>query len=87
MQAWNGRICSCCNHARVGELNAALAAGKVSNRRAAQIFSVSESAIRRHRKNHLKHATPAAAEDEQQRIERIQDIDRRLESLVFDGWL
>ncbi len=64
-QAFSGRECTCCNHEKAEEMNRRLSSGELSNRRAAELYNVTESAIRRHRKAHMGQAStpPAGARD------------------------
>lgn len=62
-QPYSGAYCAACHHAKAGELNAILGARTMSNRRAAELFGISESSIRRHVKNHLKPAGKAPNAD------------------------
>jgi hypothetical protein len=56
------RRCSVCTHPQVEKINAALVAGDASVRSLASLYAVSESALRRHKSNHLP-ATLARAQD------------------------
>jgi hypothetical protein len=56
------RRCSVCTHPEVEKINAALVAGDSSFLAIAALFGVSDSALRRHKKNHLP-ATLARAQD------------------------
>jgi predicted ArsR family transcriptional regulator len=47
------RLCVVCQRADRAEIDAALVAGTVSNRRVAARLKVSESSVRRHRENHI----------------------------------
>lgn len=85
MQAFSGRPCTCCIHRSRHLIDARLLAGD-SSRSVGRSFSLSEASVRRHRNAHLQQAREAALEQEQ-RLARVQDQDRRLEGLQFDGGL
>jgi hypothetical protein len=69
------QICTVCTSPDHKQINLAIVRGELSNRRIATHFSVSESAIRRHRADHL----PAVLE-QSQALQKQQDADEVMDT-------
>lgn len=73
------RPCTICSHARRAEIDAALVAGQAPNTTIAALFGVTESAIRRHAREHLPAALTKA--QEAQEVAQADDLLGQVQNL------
>lgn len=79
------RPCTICSHARRAEIDAALVAGQTPNTALSALFGVTESAIRRHAREHLPAALTKA--QEAQEVAQADDLlaqVRRLQTVTMN---